>query len=141
MIRIIQESTILIQKITRLFPQLVKVAQKVYNEWEQDEEGIDVDYGGGGICDDIASEMCAVLSNNGIDCFSHYNQYDYHTTAMAYDTETQELYSVNLPAGVYESGAGYTWTKIPNVKISPGDIVIEEIEYDQFFDEEGNFYE
>ena len=44
-------------------------------------------YGEGGICDDIANEICSVLINNGIDCFTLYNEYDYHTSAYAYDEQ------------------------------------------------------
>ena len=114
-------------------------AQKVYNDWEQDDEGNDEIYGSGGICDDIADTMCDVINNKtNYSCFHLYNEYDCHTSIYVYDTITKQIYNVDIPPYVYEKGTGYNWKKINDVSFNLNHINIDEVEWDIYLDDEGN---
>ena len=131
----------LFQTINNLKYDLINAAQKVYNQWEQDEEGHDEWYGSGGICDDIAEAMCDVINNKTqYACFHLYNEYDCHTSIYVYDRENREIYNVDIPPYVYEQGTAYTWKKIPNVQFFENDVTIENrsYDYDDFIDENGD---
>jgi hypothetical protein len=131
----------LFQTINNLKYDLINAAQKVYNQWEQDEEGHDEYYGSGGICDDIAEAMCDVINNKTkYVCFHLYNEYDCHTSIYVYDRENREIYNVDIPPYVYEQGTAYTWKKIPNVQFSQNNIIIDNMssDYDNYIDENGN---
>ena len=43
-------ATSLLAKVNALRPQLAAAAQRVVDAWEQDEDGLDCDLGGGGPC-------------------------------------------------------------------------------------------
>ena len=127
------------QQLRSLSPQFAQAAQSVYNEWEQDQDGIDDVYGGGGICDDIAEQMCNVVSNSThYGAFHFYNEYECHTSIYVYDSDNQLCYNVDISPYNYETGGGYTWKKIPDVKFQPGMVDVHQVDYDQFIDEDGN---
>lgn len=114
-------------------------AQKVYDEWEQDEEGNDEIYGSGGICDDIADAMCDVINNKtNYDCFHLYDEYNCHTSIYVYDVNSKQIFNVNIPPYVYEKGFGYSWKKINDVIFNLNDIDISEVDYDIYIDDDGN---
>ena len=121
--------------LENLRPQLAQAAQNVYDEWEQDEEGVDMMYGTGGICDDIADAMGALIEYPS---FTHYDEQATHTSLYVYNSPTQELYQVDIPPHRYEKGYGYNWTKIPNVKFTPDYIEIDPADWESFMDEDGN---
>jgi len=137
----LQSNSKLFQTINNLKYDLINAAQKVYNQWEQDEEGYDEVYGSGGICDDIAEAMCDIINNKTqYGCFHLYNEYDCHTSIYVYDINTKELFNVDIPPYVYERGNAYTWKKIPNVQFSQNNIIINNMssDYDDYIDENGN---
>lgn len=109
------------RSIQALKPALAKVAQEVYDEWEQDENGVNWELGTGGICDRIADAFCGVLAMN-YERAATFVYGDGH--AYAYVKRGAHTYCIDLPAHVYEYGGGYSWTKIPDVTIEPGDIYI-----------------
>ena len=114
-------------------------AQRVYNEWEQDEDGYDEVYGAGGICDDIADAMCDIINNKtDYDCFHLYNEHDCHTSIYVYDTTIKHIYNVDIPPYVYEKGTGYNWKKINNVSFNLNHINIDEVEWEIYLDGDGN---
>lgn len=141
------ESSNFERRIRSIIPRALPEIQAVYDAWDQDETGYDDQYGSGGICDDIADAICDVLGKNNIDCFTQYNEYEYHTAAYAYDFSNEEdervLYRVDIPPYVYEEGAGYTWTKIPGVKFSIKDFVIQDYSdvIDEWFKWDSNYQE
>lgn len=112
-----------------LAPQFAIAAQKVYDEWEQDEEGVDEVLGTGGICQDIAEAICGVMSSHGIDCSSVSQSIgEQHVYSIC---QIQEgVYEVDIPPYSYENGGGYTWTKIPNVKFDETYITIHRLSSD-----------
>lgn len=124
-------------KLASLKNEIAICAQKVYDEWDQDDDGIDDIYGSGGICDEIADEICNVLLSYDIECTTQYNEYDFHTSVYALDRDTHKCYHVDIHPSHYETGAAYTWKKIPNVTIKPDMVSIEETDWENFFGENG----
>jgi len=129
----------LIQSIKALRVQLAQAAQGVYNEWEQDEDGYDEIYGGGGICDDVAEAMVNVIHNNTeFGAFHLYNEYECHTSIYVYDSTTKECYNVDISPYHYENGTAYTWKKIPDVQFIPNMITITPVNYDDYVNGDGD---
>jgi len=117
-------------RLEALRPELARAAQKVVDEWQQDEEGIDEVFGGGGACDEVSRAMVEVVYDRlkGVDATYGSQPGNDHEWIVAYDGS--EACVVDIPPGVYEVGGGYSWKKIEGAEISPGDIVIERIEAD-----------
>lgn len=116
--------------IEELKSELSEAAQKVYDEWEQDEEGNDFELGSGGICQDIAQEISEVLSEHGIDnmIVDNCGMGEQHVWVHA---KTQEgVIYIDIPYHIYETGSGYNWKKIHDVKFKPEDIVLDIINTD-----------
>lgn len=112
-------------QLRRLAPELAESAQRVYDTWEQDENGEDQDLGAGGICDLVAQEMASVLERAGIDFMEGGHDGDDHAFLIAYDAD--EAFTVDIPPGVYETGSGYSWRKRPGVTIDASDVMIDAI--------------
>lgn len=118
-----------IKEIQPLIPILVSKAQNAYDNWEQDDQGYDHEYGAGGICHTIAEEIASVLNDHGIDA-----------TTVSATIGTQHVYTIakfeegvyeiDIHPSTYETGAAYTWKKIPNVKFDNDDIIIDKIDSD-----------
>lgn len=109
--------------------ELAAAAQEVYNAWEQDEEGNDEEYGGGGICHDIADAMVGVLDRHGIEAHSVSQSIgDVHVYVIA--KLADGVYSVDIPPGTYEIGSAYTWRKKKGVVFNQGDVDIDRIDAD-----------
>lgn len=111
----------LVTPLVRL--QMAQAAQAVYDRWEQDPDGMDDEFGSGGICQDIADAMQDVLSHLGVDAIPIDNNGidEQHVWLVAKFQEG--VYEIDLPPSVYETGGGYTWRKIPDVQFQPSDIV------------------
>jgi len=117
-------------ELEELRPEFAKAAQKSYNCWHQDEEGMDVELGSGGICQDIASNICGVLVKWRIDCFEQHAETDeQHVWAVAYDEMKEEAYEIDIHPSAYETGGGYDWKKIPDVVFDGDDIFIGRYDY------------
>jgi len=117
--------SMLFQALWAARPQMAAAAQKVYDEWQQDENGEDADMGVGGICQDIAAAIADVVSG-----VTHHEATtvsaacgEQHVWCVAYTTD--EAYHVDIPYSIYERGGGYTWKKVPDVKFDPDHITFE----------------
>ena len=55
-----------------LKPLFVQAAQKEYDDWAQDEDGMDEVLGTGGICQDIAEKIASILSQHGHQIFKNF---------------------------------------------------------------------
>lgn len=94
-------------------------AQRVYDEWEQDQDGQSFEYGSGGICDAIAESIAGEL-----DCAVREGGWDGDDHAWLIVSDGREAYMIDIPADVYETGAGLRWTKRPGVVFAPGHVLI-----------------
>lgn len=122
-------------EIVELLPQIAAAAQNVYDDWEQDEYGADAEGCVGGICHLIADEICGVLGAAGIECSPiSATVGEQHVWVVAKVGDVDEngdverhdagVWSIDIPPHVYESGAAYTWTKLPGVQFRDDDIVV-----------------
>lgn len=108
-------------ELKSILPKLVSAAQKVYDEWIQDED--DDDLNGGGICHLIADAMCEEMSRIGIECATvSYSTGEVHVASVA--KLDDGVYTIDIDPSYYETGAGYTWQKIPDVVFKPSFISI-----------------
>lgn len=101
-------------QIKALIPQLLQAAQRVYDDWDEDED----EYAGGGICHLIADAMCEVFMKAGIPCNTVSGQQgEVHVWSVVLIEEGEQpvVYSVDIPPYVYETGGGYSWQKIQGV--------------------------
>lgn len=116
--------------LERLRPVFAAVAQRVYDAWEQDDDGEDPDYGVGGICDAIADAMCEVIDAHGGEAITVNSEGmgENHTWAVARCADG--VFLVDIPPSVYETGGGYSWEKIPDVLFEADDVVIDELPED-----------
>jgi hypothetical protein len=112
--------------VQRLLPQIAKLAQEEYDAWEQNEEGMDEELGGGGICDRIAEHIQGELSQAGIESASGGQAGDDHAYVIM--NLADGVYAIDIPPGVYESGGGYSWQKRAGVQISPEHVQIDKIQ-------------
>ena len=121
------ENTDLYQGLNSIRPQIAMAAQQIYDQWNQ-VDGIDDEFGGGGICDAISNEISNIISTKLPNTEVTYGGQDGddHAWTVAYDQE--KAYGVDIPHHYYETGGGYNWTKIPNVRFAPNHVEIWEMQ-------------
>jgi hypothetical protein len=110
---------------------LLKVAQKEYDEWDaSDEEEGDAEVGFGGICHLIAEAMVDVLISDGYDAITVDSQGvgDQHVWCVVKAEEG--CYEIDIPPSVYETGGGYNWKKKDGIKFTPPDLVVHRLSSD-----------
>jgi len=123
----IQEGIITLkQELETLRPQIAATAQKIYDDWVPNEEGMDEVYGGGGPCDDIASAISSIIADS-VDAHVDDGGHEGDDHAFLIVSRAGEQYWVDIPPSIYEQGQGYSWQKIPDVQIKPEDVVIEPV--------------
>ena len=109
-----------------LRPQIIQVAQKVYDEnAAANLEDPEFEHG---ICDEIAQEISGVIAAHIADVEVRDGGQDGDDHAWVIAFNDAEAYGVDIPPGVYESGGGYSWTLHENVKFQPTDVQIWEID-------------
>ncbi len=108
-------------------------AQKVYNSWEQDDDGYDYDFGSGGICDQISSAIQFVIYNTleNVECIDGGQDGDDHAYTIVHNNK--EAYEVDIPHSLYESGGGYSWKKIEGVVFSQEDVIIHPVKLSDIY--------
>lgn len=110
-----------------LAPAMAEAAQKVYDAWDQ-MDGLDLELGAGGICQDVAAGMVEVLSSNGIDhavsVHAQVGENHVYVVAMLPDLG---IFEIDIPPSTYEHGSGYVWTKRQGVRMTGEDVVIARI--------------
>lgn len=115
-------------KLDALRHQLACASQAVYDDWAQDDDGLDDELGAGGICDRIADAMIGVLAQHGIAATIGGQDGDDHAWVIAKSEDG--VVGVDIPYRLYERGAGYSWTRIPGVIFSEDDVEIMVIDPD-----------
>jgi tRNA nucleotidyltransferase/poly(A) polymerase len=125
--KLASNTTSLFEDLNKLRNQFVSAAQSIVDAWHQDEDGMDDELGSGGICDRIASALASVINSNisNVDITDGGQDGDDHAFIIVYND--QEAFGVDISPGVYETGAGYNWRKIPGAKIDTADIDIWKI--------------
>ncbi len=96
---------------------LAKIAQKVYDDWDEDDKDT---YAGGGICHLIADEFSSYLNFHGIDTRTVSSSHEQHVYCVSVVKEG--VYTVDIHWSYYESGGGFSWKKIPNVVFDGNEI-------------------
>ncbi len=99
-----------INDIKAATPYLVKIAQQVYNDWDEDDKDT---YAGGGICHLIADELASYLNGIGIETATVSSSHEQHVYCVSKVIEG--VYSVDIHWSYYETGGGFSWKKIPDV--------------------------
>lgn len=112
-----------------LLPEIIKVSQGVYDSWAQDSDGMDEELGCGGICQDIAGDICGLLSERGFECSTVSQEIGEQHVYTVVKLE-EGVYEVDIPPYVYESGGGYNWRKIPNVSFNQDHVIINRLDGD-----------
>lgn len=103
--------------------EIVSGVQLVYDEWDQDWD----EYGGGGICQDIAVAISYILGRHSIEnSVVSQTIEDIHVYVVA--KLKDGIYRVDISPYIYEAGFGYSWKKIPGVVFTVEDITVELID-------------
>jgi len=124
-----QEPLKTLQELNNLVPEIIRAAQQAYNSWAQNDDGIDDELGVGGICQDIASEICGVISNHGFDCTTVSQEIGEQHVYTVVKLE-EGVYEIDIPPSVYETGGGYSWRKIHNIIFNKNHLIIHKIDGD-----------
>lgn len=114
-----------VKQARRLMPQLLARAQQDYDAWDESDQDT---YAGGGICHIIADSICDVLYQAGINCAPVSCSYEQHVYVAAQFDEG--VYTIDIPYHVYETGGGFSWKKIPDVRFAPRDMVFYRVSGD-----------
>lgn len=110
----------LLEYLEGMRSRLAQVAQEVYDQWDQDKDGMDEELGRGGICQLIADRLSSELE---FPTLEGGQEGDEHATILITDW-VSEVYEVDIPYGLYEAGGGYKWAKIAGVVFTPDMITI-----------------
>lgn len=111
-------------EIHPLRADLCAAAQRVLDEWEQDENGIDAERGSGGACDAVSNALSEVLVTRlrGIGTLEGGQDGDDHSSLIVHNG-TQAI-GVDIPPSIYEVGSGYVWRKRSGVVLEPDDVAV-----------------
>lgn len=111
-----------LQAVRDLAPVFAASAQRIYDAWEQDADGVDVELGTGGICDLIADAMVADV-HAALGDVRAYTKLLGDVQHVNVSLAVREgVFELDIPYSVYESGAGFTWTKKPGVVFAAEDV-------------------
>ena len=106
---------------------LALAAQRVYDSWDQSDPDND-ELNGGGICHLIADQLADIINDAGIPCTSQSSCNEQHVYCVAQCSDG--IFEVDVPHRLYERGGGFTWTKLPGITFSEGDISIYQLDFD-----------
>lgn len=113
-------------QLAELRPQMAAAAQVVYDDWGQNDDGFDEEFGEGGICDRVAEALWRVIDNGIPDVEIRDGGWDGDDHAYLIAQRGQKAFVVDIPPRVYETGGGYSWRKRKGVRFDAADVVIEE---------------
>ena len=108
------------KEIRALLPELCSTAQKIYDDWDQDENGHDQEVGHGGICDLISQGFSEIFAEHGWETNEGGQEGDNHSFLFIRKTpHSSKAFGIDIPPHIYETGGGYSWRKIPHVTFQP----------------------
>jgi len=115
-------------QLLQLRSRIAGAVQKIYDEWKQDEEGVDEEVGCGGICDQVAQAIEGVIAEHIGDAELLQGGQDGDDHAWVIVARGPEAYGVDIPPNVYESGGGYRWKKKQGVAFEPEHVDVFPVE-------------
>ena len=121
-------------RLRALRPALARAAQKVVDEWAQDDEGVDEEFGTGGACDAVARAMDDVIGQKIPEARLVDGGHEGDDHAFLVVLTDDEAYVVDVPASVYETGGGYRWRKRVGARVMADDVVVERVRRSDFDD-------
>lgn len=113
--------------VEAMLPELAAAAQSIYDAWDQ-IDGLDEELGSGGICQDVASALAGVLSENGVEDAIHFHQSVGENHVFLVARLEDGVFSIDIPPSVYEIGGGFVWKKREGIVFGCDDIVISRLE-------------
>ena len=118
--------------IEKICQDTIPEIQSIFDDWDQDEDGYDEEYGGGGICDQIANALSSNFSLHGFDIVEGGQEGDDH--AYIFVGRDGRAFEVDIPPNIYEYGGGYSWKKRKDVTFTINDFYINEVSYADVFE-------
>ncbi len=118
----------LYKELFALRPQMAAAAQKVYDEnVSANADDSDDEHG---ICDEIAREIAGVIVSNidSVEVDDGGQEGDDHAWVIAY--RGKEVYGIDIPYHVYETGGGYSWELKVGVRFEPDQVSIFPLDID-----------
>ena len=116
-----------IKEVELIKKELAAAGQKVYDDWEQDENGHNDELGSGGICHLIADEMIDVFSKHGIQRIQTVSStHEQHVYLVGQFREG--VFMIDIHWSNYETGGGFNWKKIPDVTFDEDYITIYKLD-------------
>lgn len=107
--------------VRQLAPRLAASAQAVYDRWDQSDPDLD-DLNGGGICHLIAEKMAEILGEADVPVSTVSSNHEQHVYCIGQFQDG--VYEIDIHHSVYETGGGFTWTKLPEVTFDPSDVTL-----------------
>ena len=110
---------------------LALAADGVVRAWEQDKDGQDPELGAGGTCDLVADALAGALAAGlpeALDARLEDGGHEGDDHAWLLVHAGGEVWGVDVPADVYETGGGMRWHKRPGARVGPGDVAIWRID-------------
>lgn len=109
--------------VRALAPGFAAAAQRIYDDWDQDADGMDAELGTGGICDLIADAIVAHVHESlegDIRAASKPLNDEQHVNVSI--AVQEGVFEIDIPHRLYEYGSMFTWTKRPDVRFSSEDV-------------------
>ena len=116
-----------IKEVESIKRQLAAAAQKEYDDWVQDADGYNDGLGRGGICHLIADELIDVLYKHKIyRCYTVSSCHEQHVYVVGQFREG--IYLIDVPYHLYETGGGFTWKKLPDIRFDEDYISVTKLD-------------
>lgn len=114
-------------KLIEMKPLFVQAAQKIYDSWNQNDSGEDIELGEGGICSEISNAFGNIIASKipNVEIEEYGFDGDDHSSVLV--VSNSEKFVIDIPPYVYESGGGYRWKKKPNIVFLEDHVFIEKL--------------
>ena len=116
-----------IEEVKQLLPKLSFVAQKVYDNWDEQDRDT---YAGGGICHLIADDIVSFFWSLKPEIPASTVSSDHEQHVYSVIQVQEGVYMIDIHHSIYEIGGGFTWKKIPGVQFEPNDFTVYKISGD-----------
>lgn len=108
----------------RLRGKMAAAAQAVYDDWDQDEHGMDSVLGMGGICELVAGSVLSVINDARVRVVTDTAESEEHVHVLCLCKDG--VFTIDITPQLYEIHHGlFHWEKKPGVKFDEAAIDIE----------------